>query len=70
MSAIQSSKHWKVLKNKSTTAIPGPDWQFLYESESFDLAKQRIIEEYKTTGLDKLMLVRPIDLYTVIYPIT
>ena len=59
-------KRWTILKRQEPTDT---DWKIVYESESFELAKERIIQEYKKVGLDCLMLVRPVDLYTVMYPI-
>lgn len=63
----QSFKRWTIFKRPTAEST---SWTILFETESFETAKQRIIEEYKTVGLDCLMLCRPVDLYTVMYPIS
>lgn len=70
-------KRWTVLKRKnsnsaSQTSDPSiyvGEWAVITESESFEIAKQCVIKEYKTVGLNNLMLCRPVDLTTVLYPI-
>ena len=56
-------KRWTVFKRN------GVNWEVIAESESFEIAKQCVIKEYKTVGLNNLMLCRPVDLTTVLYPI-
>lgn len=49
--------------------VEGDPWILVGEIGSFDLAKQYVIDAAKDIGLAKVMLVRAVDLHTVLYPI-
>jgi len=50
--------------------VEGDPWILVGEIGSFELAKQYVIDAAKDIGLAKVMLVRAVDLYTVLYPIS
>lgn len=45
-------------------------WLVDSELSSFDEVKARTVELAKTYGLERIKIVRPVDLYTVLYPIS
>jgi len=49
--------------------VEGDPWILVGEIGSFELAKQYVIDSAKDIGLAKVMLVRAVDLHTVLYPI-
>lgn len=54
----------------TTVPVAGDPWILVGEIGSFEMAKQYVIDAAKDIGLAKVMLVRAVDLYTVLYPIS